>query len=62
MLADRMSKVVHELLSPYEAQGRYISDNIIMANEMVNEYGRIRTPKKCYLRIDLKKAFVSFRS
>lgn len=60
ILTTRMSKVVPELVSPHQTafiEGRHISDNTILADEMVHGYGRIRTPNRCCLNIDLKKTF-----
>lgn len=58
-MADRISKVSNEFFSPNQTafiEGRLISNNIILADEMVYDFGRKRTPKRC-LSIDLRKAF-----
>lgn len=59
ILANRIGKVSGELISPNQAsfiEGRPISDNTILADEMLYGFGRKRTPKRFCLSIDLKKA------
>ncbi|XP_059638701.1 uncharacterized protein LOC132280973 [Cornus florida] len=38
-------------------KGRHISDNIILAHELMNGYHRANHPPNCALKIDLRKAF-----
>lgn len=60
LLEKRISKVALELISPHQTafiQGRHISDNTILADEMLHGYGGIRTPKRCCISIVLRKIF-----
>lgn len=64
ILADRLSQVLGELLSPNQTaftKGRTISDNTMLAEEMIFDLGRKRIPKICCIGIDLIKAFDTVR-
>lgn len=64
LVADRMSKITPKLISPHQTtfiQGKVISDNTILVDEMVHRFGRIRTPKRFFLSIDLRMAFYTVR-
>lgn len=53
ILADRLSKVSNELISPNQTtfiQGRNISDNTMLADEMLYGFCRKRTPRRCCIR------------
>lgn len=62
ILADRIGMVANVLTSPPNQSafigGRLISDNTLLADEMVCGLERIRrTPKRCYVSLDLRKSF-----
>lgn len=40
---------------------RVISDNALLADEMLHGYSRARTPRRCMLSVDLRKAFDTIR-
>lgn len=64
LVADRMSKITPKLISSHQTtfiQGKVISDNTILVDEMVHRFGRIRTPKRFFLSIDLRMAFYTVR-
>jgi len=57
-------EVAHLIVSPNQTafmKGRVISDNILLADEMLHGFGRIRTPTICMLSLDLRKAFDAVR-
>lgn len=59
-----MNEVANLLVSPNQTafmKGRVISDNTLLADEMLQGFGRKRTPKRCRLSVDLKKTFDTIR-
>jgi len=42
-------------------KGKVISDNTLLVDEMLHGFGRIRTPRRCMLSVDLRKTFVTVR-
>lgn len=49
ILADRLGKVFSELISPNQTafiEDRLISDNTLLADEIVHGFGTKRTPKR----------------
>lgn len=40
-------------------EGRIIIDNILLAQEVVNDYGQTKGRPRCALKIDIRKAFDS---
>lgn len=60
ILADRIGKVSKQVITPNQTvfiEGRLISGNTLLADEMVYGFGRKRTPRRCHLSIDLRKDF-----
>lgn len=55
-LAPLMSKIISNSQSAY-VQGRSITDNIQLAQEIVRGYNVYRSQPKCCLKIDLRKAY-----
>ncbi|CAL1372090.1 unnamed protein product [Linum trigynum] len=62
IIANRLKKVLPKIISPNQSafiKGRLITDNIIMANELVKWYRRKNISPRCALKIDIMKAFDS---
>ncbi|CAI0542229.1 unnamed protein product [Linum tenue] len=62
LLSRRLSTVLPKLIGRSQSafvKGRLISDNILMATELVKDYHRSRISSRCALKIDLMKAFDS---
>ncbi|CAL1403462.1 unnamed protein product [Linum trigynum] len=62
LLSRRLSMVLPKLIGRSQSafvKGRLISDNILMATELVKDYHRSRISSRCALKIDLMKAFDS---
>src|SRR5436189_2955474 len=60
-LANRLQKVIGHLISPSQSafiKGRSISDNILLAHELVRNFNR-KYGRRCCLKLDLRKAFDS---
>ncbi|XP_059310476.1 uncharacterized protein LOC132061833 [Lycium ferocissimum] len=62
VLAARLQKVLPSIIS--EAQsgfvpGRKISDNVILANELVKSYARKHISPRCMIKVDMQKAYDS---
>src|SRR5436190_4850978 len=60
-LSNRLRKVIGYLISPSQStfiKGRCISDNILLAHELVRNFNR-KYGKRCCLKLDLRKAFDS---
>ncbi|KAK4384169.1 Retrovirus-related Pol polyprotein from type-2 retrotransposable element R2DM [Sesamum angolense] len=55
----RLRLVLDAMISPQNAfvPGRSIGDNILLAQEMFTGYNRQGLPKRCALKIDLRKAY-----
>lgn len=54
IMVDKVSKDVGELISPFQTtfiQGKNISNNTMLAEEMIFGFSRKRTPKKCCISI-----------
>ncbi|KAK4400796.1 hypothetical protein Sango_1185700 [Sesamum angolense] len=45
--------------SMFEAIGRSISDNILLAQELLAAYNQTRLPERCTLKVDIQKAYDS---
>lgn len=57
-------EVAELIVSPDQTafmKGRVISDNTLLADEMLHGFGRIRTPRICVLSVDLRKALDTVR-
>lgn len=62
LLANRMKKFMPGLISKCQGafiKGRDISDNILLAQELVKGYRRSSLSPRCMLKVDIKKAFDS---
>ncbi|CAL1402079.1 unnamed protein product [Linum trigynum] len=62
LLANRLSLVLPKLIGTSQSafvRGRLISDNILMARELVKDYHKATVSSRCVLKIDLMKAFDS---
>lgn len=60
VLAKRIYDVIHAIISESQARsipGREISDNIILAHELLKTYIRRNVPCRCMLKINLQKAY-----
>src|SRR5438270_691830 len=60
-LANRLQKVIGYLISPSQSafiKGRSITDNILLAHELVRNFNK-QYGKRCCLKLDLRKAFDS---
>ena len=62
LLADRLQKVIHKIISPNQAafiKGRSIHHNILLANDLIKDlHSNARGTKICF-KADLRKAFDS---
>lgn len=64
ILASRLMEVADGLLYSKQTAfmpGRFIADNTLLTDEMLNGFGRARTPGRVCLSVDLKKAFDSVK-
>ena len=62
ILVVRLRALMGNLVSPNQATfigGRRITDNILLAHELVRGFQVKRSPKRAYLKLDLRKAFDS---
>ena len=62
VLNNRMHGVIQSVLCDSQAPfipGRKISDNIVLAHELVKAYTRKHISPRCMLKIDLQKAYDS---
>ena len=62
ILANRLQKYLPNIISKNQSaftEGRSISDNILMVQELVKGYGRSTLSARCAIKIDLQKAFDS---
>lgn len=62
ILANRFKKYLPEIIEPNQSAfvgGRSISDNILLAQEIVQGYNRKSISPRCALKVDLQKAFDS---
>lgn len=62
IVTTKLGHVSDELVSPKQTTiigGRVISGNTLLANEMIHEFGRKRTHKRCCVSIDLKKPILT---
>lgn len=62
VLARRIQKVIASIICEAQAgfiSGRKISDNVILAHELVQAYTRKHVSPRCMLKIDLQKAYDS---
>lgn len=62
ILASRLAPVLGKIIDKAQSafvEGRSISDNIHLAEALLRHYQRARTPPKCLLKVDLRKAFDS---
>ncbi|CAN1154621.1 Transposon TX1 uncharacterized 149 kDa protein [Linum perenne] len=62
VIATRIGRILPKLISPSQSafiKGRLISDNILLAHELVNSYHKKQVPPRCVIKIDLTKAFDS---
>ncbi|CAN1331277.1 LINE-1 retrotransposable element ORF2 protein [Linum perenne] len=62
VMANRLSRVLPRLISKSQSafvKGRLISDNILLAHELVSAYHKSHTSPHCVLKVDIMKAFDS---
>ncbi|KAL0291495.1 UNVERIFIED_CONTAM: hypothetical protein Sangu_3263400 [Sesamum angustifolium] len=60
IIVQRLRLVLDAMISPSQnafVPGRSIGDNILLAQEMFTGYNRQGLPKRCALKIDLRKAY-----
>ncbi|KAL0290023.1 UNVERIFIED_CONTAM: hypothetical protein Sangu_2591800 [Sesamum angustifolium] len=60
IIADRLSPALEQLIDSSQVAfvgGQNITDNILLAQEMVQQYSRKRISPRCTINIDLQKAF-----
>ena len=60
ILANRLKKVLTDTISPNQSAfivGRSITDNVLMAQELIKGYGKSTLSARCAIKIDLQKAF-----
>lgn len=60
ILSNRLKSILPSLIDQAQAtfiQGRNISDNILLAQELFQNYHRSTGPPRCAIKIDLRKAF-----
>lgn len=60
ILTNRIRKMIHQLVSENQGafiRGRNIAHNILLAQEVMNQYGRMGISPRCTLKIDLYKAY-----
>ena len=53
-----------DLVGPFQSAfvaGRNISDNILLSQELLHNYHINRGPPRCFLKVDLMKAYDSVR-
>ncbi|KAL0294292.1 UNVERIFIED_CONTAM: hypothetical protein Sradi_6894300 [Sesamum radiatum] len=62
ILVKRMQKVLNSLIDYSQTAfvpGRSITDNIMLAQELLSGYNIARSPKRCTIKIDIQKAYDS---
>ena len=62
IMADRLKRFLPFIIERNQSafiRGRSITDNILLAQEMVRGYGRTTLSPRCVMKIDLRKAFDS---
>ena len=62
ILARRMAQVLPSVIGNEQSAfipGRRISDNILLAQELLNSYNARKGPARCAMKIDITKAFDS---
>lgn len=62
LLASRLAEVTDYILHPAQAafvKGRNITDNIHLGQELMRNYTRKRISPRCFMKVDLQKAFDS---
>ncbi|KAL0298100.1 UNVERIFIED_CONTAM: putative ribonuclease H protein [Sesamum calycinum] len=60
IIVQRLRLVLDDMISPSQnafVPGRSIGDNILLAQEMFTGYNRQGLPKRCALKVDLRKAY-----
>ncbi|KAL0457835.1 UNVERIFIED_CONTAM: LINE-1 retrotransposable element O protein [Sesamum latifolium] len=60
IIVQRLRVVLDKLVSPSQnafVPGRSIGDNILLAQELLTGYNQQRLPKRCVLKVDLRKAY-----
>ncbi|KAL0420752.1 UNVERIFIED_CONTAM: hypothetical protein Slati_3098100 [Sesamum latifolium] len=60
ILVQRLRPLLSRLVSPTQnafIPGRLISDNILLAQELFAGYNQQRTPPRCAMKVDLRKAY-----
>ena len=64
ILANRLKRVLPSLIDDAQSafiQGRSISDNILLAQELLRNYHRKDTSARCAIKVDLRRAFDTVR-
>ncbi|CAN1822766.1 Transposon TX1 uncharacterized 149 kDa protein [Linum perenne] len=62
IMANRLSRFLPKLISRSQSafiKGRLISDNILLAHDLVSAYHKAQTSPRCVLKVDIMKAFDS---
>ncbi|CAN1159647.1 LINE-1 retrotransposable element ORF2 protein [Linum perenne] len=62
LIATRIGRILPQIISPSQSafiKGRLISDNILLAHELVSSYHKKQVSPRCVVKIDLTKAFDS---
>ncbi|XP_011079169.1 uncharacterized protein LOC105162747 [Sesamum indicum] len=60
LLVQRLSVMLDKLISPCQAAfvpGRSVGDNIMLAQELFTGYNQMRLPRRCALKVDIRKAY-----
>lgn len=57
-ISDTLDNILHQSQAAF-VQGRLITDNIHLAQELFRKYNRKRVSPRCIMKIDLQKAFDS---
>ena len=64
ILANRLKRVLPSLIDDAQSafiQGRSITDNILLAQELLRNYHRKDTSTRCAIKVDLRRAFDTVR-
>lgn len=64
LLTNRLQEILFHVISPSQSafiKGRLLSENVLLATEMVHGYNRRNISRRGMLKVDLRKAFDSIR-
>ncbi|KAL2895905.1 hypothetical protein RDABS01_000903 [Bienertia sinuspersici] len=62
MISSRLKLILPDIINPVQAgfvQGRFIVDNISIAQDILHKYRRKNSPPSCIIKIDISKAYDS---